>query len=193
MRGQIRMKDKILQTSLTLFDQKGYRETSIQDIVDSLGVTKGTFYYYYSSKEELLKAICLAYIENLVQHQEEIIHHPTKTNTEKLHDIIYMLLDRIERERNEARIFFREMRNIKEEHIEEIKQIRNQFRLNYQKVLEDGIKNGEFKANAHPNILALGILGITNWSYYWYSSEGEMSVEELTRLYLDFILHGIKS
>lgn len=192
MRGQIRMKDKILQTSLTLFDQKGYRETSIQDIVDSLGVTKGTFYYYYSSKEELLKAICLAYIENLVQHQEEIIYDPAKTNTEKLHDIIYMLIDRIERERNEARIFFREIRNIKEEHIEEIKQMRDRFRLNYQKILGDGMKNGEFKENVHLNLITLGILGITNWGYYWYNPEGEVSVEELAKLYLDVILNGIK-
>ena len=46
------MKQKIKNTSISLFEQKGFAETSIQDIVDSLGVTKGTFYYYFASKEE---------------------------------------------------------------------------------------------------------------------------------------------
>jgi AcrR family transcriptional regulator len=38
------MKEKIIQQSIQLFGEKGFKETSIQDIVDSLSVTKGTFY-----------------------------------------------------------------------------------------------------------------------------------------------------
>ena len=38
------MKEKITEQSVKLFQEKGFSETSIQDIVDLLGVTKGTFY-----------------------------------------------------------------------------------------------------------------------------------------------------
>ena len=48
------MKRKIIEESIDLFDKKGFNNTSIQNIVDSIGVTKGTFYYYFSSKQELL-------------------------------------------------------------------------------------------------------------------------------------------
>ena len=48
-----RMKGKITQVSIQLFEQKDFSETSIQDICDGPGVTKGTFYYYFTSKEEL--------------------------------------------------------------------------------------------------------------------------------------------
>lgn len=51
------MKDKIVEQSVLLFEKEGFSHTSIQDIVDELGVTKGTFYYYFSSKEQLLMEI----------------------------------------------------------------------------------------------------------------------------------------
>lgn len=41
------MKEKIIEVSIDLFGKHGFTETSIQDIVDGLGVTKGTFYYYF--------------------------------------------------------------------------------------------------------------------------------------------------
>lgn len=61
------MKAKITEHSIRLFEQKGFTETSIQDIVDSIGVTKGTFYYYFSSKEQLLMDIHMDYITKLLE------------------------------------------------------------------------------------------------------------------------------
>jgi AcrR family transcriptional regulator len=40
-----------------LFADRGYHPTAVSDIVDSLGVGKGVFYWYFSSKEELLGEI----------------------------------------------------------------------------------------------------------------------------------------
>ncbi|MES9741731.1 helix-turn-helix domain-containing protein, partial [Priestia megaterium] len=53
------MKDLMMERSIQLFAQKGFKETSIQDIVNELNVTKGTFYYYFKSKQELLMDIHL--------------------------------------------------------------------------------------------------------------------------------------
>ncbi|MEK5523591.1 TetR/AcrR family transcriptional regulator [Heyndrickxia sp. FSL W8-0423] len=37
----------------------------MQDLVEKIGVTKGTFYYYYSSKQSILNDICLNYITDI--------------------------------------------------------------------------------------------------------------------------------
>ena len=50
----VSVKEKITEQSIRLFEKKGFSETSIQDIVDSLGVTKGTFYYYFSGSNSLI-------------------------------------------------------------------------------------------------------------------------------------------
>jgi AcrR family transcriptional regulator/DNA-binding XRE family transcriptional regulator len=47
-------KTEILEAAQKYFFQKGYEQTSIQDIIDELGIAKGTFYHYFRSKEHLL-------------------------------------------------------------------------------------------------------------------------------------------
>jgi AcrR family transcriptional regulator len=193
MKGNRHMKEKIIETSIELFDQKGFKETAVQEIVESLEVTKGAFYYYFKSKEELLRDICLTYIEDLLQQQECILRDENKDCTTKLYEIVYMLIHSIKTKRKSARIFFREMRHLHEAHLQEIKAKRRAFRENYQKLIEDGIAKGEFKEMPTPHMVTFGILGITNWSYYWFHPEGEISEEKLAEIYIDLILNGIKN
>ena len=51
-------KQEILQTAEDLFCKKGYEETSVQDILDILHTSKGSFYHHFESKEYLLEAMC---------------------------------------------------------------------------------------------------------------------------------------
>lgn len=48
----------ILQTAETIFFEKGYEQTSIQDILDALNLSKGGFYHHFPSKEAILQEIC---------------------------------------------------------------------------------------------------------------------------------------
>jgi len=176
-----------------LFDQKGYSETSIQDIVDHLGVTKGTFYYYYKSKQKLLTEIHLDYIQNLLKEQEVILNDDRKTYREKLYHSILAVIRNIRTERQSARIFMREMRHLKKENLETIKEKRDAFRKNTQTIIENGMATGEFSRRIRPDILTFGILGITNWSYYWFDPDGEVAEEELAADYMRLILHGIEN
>ena len=56
-KGEIK-KREILQTAETLFCRYGYEKTSIQNILDILHTSKGSFYHHYASKELLLEEIC---------------------------------------------------------------------------------------------------------------------------------------
>ncbi|WP_246943981.1 TetR/AcrR family transcriptional regulator [Bacillus pinisoli] len=186
------MKERITEQSIRLFEKKGFTETSIQDIVDSLGVTKGTFYYYFSSKEELLMDIHISYINDLNAQQELILGDTTKNCKEKLYDIVYMLIKNIELDGPSARVFFREMRNLSEEHLSEIIPKRDRFRLNLQGLLDEGKDKGEFTQNLKSDIVAFGILGIANWSYQWFNPSGKTSDQEVTNIFVDMILQGIE-
>ena len=56
-KGDLR-KQEILNTAEQLFCRKGYEETSIQDILDRLNCSKGSFYHHFISKESLLAEMC---------------------------------------------------------------------------------------------------------------------------------------
>ena len=50
-------KERILETALELFEQKGYLGTSMNDIARQLGFTKAALYKHYTSKQEILDKI----------------------------------------------------------------------------------------------------------------------------------------
>ena len=55
-------KKEILMIARKLFVEKGYDQTSINDILKIIEIAKGTFYYYFTSKEELLEEIIMQII-----------------------------------------------------------------------------------------------------------------------------------
>jgi AcrR family transcriptional regulator len=186
------VKEKITEQAIRLFEKKGFSETSIQDIVDALGVTKGTFYYYFSSKEELLMDIHLRYIDDILSLQEKILEDEQKSCKEKLFDIVFILISNIKSKGASAKIFFREMRNLNEERLSKIIPKRDKFRFNLEKVVTDGIKKGEFRSDIDASIVTFGILGIANWSYNWFNPSGSRSEQEVSEIFIEMILKGIE-
>ena len=49
---------RILSAAARLFLEKGYDRTSLQDIIQQTGLSKGAIYHHFSSKEAIFEAIC---------------------------------------------------------------------------------------------------------------------------------------
>lgn len=50
-------KEKILLVAFNLFLERGYKEVSLKDISDAVGLTKGAFYHHFTSKEDMFRQI----------------------------------------------------------------------------------------------------------------------------------------
>lgn len=80
--------EKILEVSLALFNEKGYEKTTIQDIVNALGMSKGAVYHHFKSKDEIIEALSERCYHNDTQ-MELLRNASDKTGIEKLRAIIY--------------------------------------------------------------------------------------------------------
>ena len=49
--------DQLLEAATHLFKEKGYHNTSMQDLADAVGMQKGSLYYYIEGKDELLRRL----------------------------------------------------------------------------------------------------------------------------------------
>ncbi|TGB03888.1 TetR/AcrR family transcriptional regulator [Halobacillus salinus] len=185
------MKEKILATSTELFGKRGFPETSIQDIVSMNDLTKGTFYYYFKNKEDVLVQIHEQFIESLLMQQQEIIQADLSAH-DKLEAMVQMLIENIRTNANSAMVFFREMRHLSNEKTRDILPKRHQFQRNIASVIETGMLSGEFRSDLRADMLSFGVLGIANWSYFWYDPEGEVSEKELTHIFMEMIFKGIE-
>lgn len=66
-------RDEILHASLRLFSDKGFHETTVEDIANAAGVAKGTIYLYFQSKEHILIALKREFMAGLVDALTGII------------------------------------------------------------------------------------------------------------------------
>lgn len=85
LKGDLR-KQAILDTAEKLFFEKGYRDTTIQDMLDVLGCSKGSFYHHYESKLQVLSGLCSRIAEDgLEAYQGQTFDDPMA----RLNGLIY--------------------------------------------------------------------------------------------------------
>lgn len=68
---------EIIQTALNLFSRNGYTNTSVEAIIGALGVAKGTFYYYFKSKEDVLTAIVEHQLDEIIKMAQQVADDPS--------------------------------------------------------------------------------------------------------------------
>lgn len=83
-------KNEILDAAKTLFMTKGYVKTTVNDILQATGIAKGTFYYYFQSKEEVMDAVVERLIDIAAEAAQNIASDPALPATEKLRRIVAM-------------------------------------------------------------------------------------------------------
>jgi len=66
---EVLTRDRIVQTAFSLFLDFGYENTSVQAIIDAVGIAKGTFYHHFKSKETMLVDL----VEGLSRRMAEVI------------------------------------------------------------------------------------------------------------------------
>ena len=81
-------RNEILDTAEQLFFTKGYSKTTVNDMLQAIGIAKGTFYYYFKSKEEVMDAVVMRFIETGVVVAKKIAMDKDLTVHEKLLQII---------------------------------------------------------------------------------------------------------
>jgi AcrR family transcriptional regulator len=61
---KLKLRERILETALTLFNERGYLEVSMRNVSDSLGISVGNLTYHFKKKEDLVEAVVLEQHKN---------------------------------------------------------------------------------------------------------------------------------
>lgn len=77
-------KENILVAATQLFMEKGYEQTSIQDILDVTKLSKGGLYHYFKSKDEILEAVMQKRVPYVNDKFHDIIENTKGENAKKL-------------------------------------------------------------------------------------------------------------
>ncbi len=81
-------KREFVEAALELFQTKGFDHTSVTDITNKVGVSHGAFFYYYKSKDDIMKDVIEVFLENNVRFVKGLVDDNTMTAKEKLRVIL---------------------------------------------------------------------------------------------------------
>jgi TetR/AcrR family transcriptional regulator len=79
---------ELLEAALTLFVEKGLAATRTDDVARLAGVSKGTLYLYYRSKDELFKAVVQAYLTEVIAEGSDIVDQFKGSSSDLLHLLV---------------------------------------------------------------------------------------------------------
>ena len=77
-------RQEIIETAARLFQEHGFRNCSVDMIIREMGVAKGTFYYYFKSKEQILGAIVEAASAQIVEQANAVADEPSLGALDKM-------------------------------------------------------------------------------------------------------------
>ena len=79
---------EIMDAAMLLFMEKGYTNTTTQDIVDKVNISRGLLYYHFKNKEDILYCLVERYSEKLLRDIHVIVYDEDKTAIEKIRAFI---------------------------------------------------------------------------------------------------------
>jgi AcrR family transcriptional regulator len=180
---------EILDIALSLFVKKGYHQTSMQEIAEAGGLTKGGLYYYIKSKEDVLYLLHDRFIVeglNWLLNVEAEVKDPQQ----KLVKLIKAHLEIIDNYKDDITLFFEGMRYLSPEKRQEVQSKRDKYESIFLRAIEEGKQQGIFKI-ADSRIAVLYILGAGNFMYTWYKPRGRNSIDVLAELFIGLVMNGL--
>jgi len=180
---------QLFEVATRLFKEKGYHNTSMQDLADALGLQKPSLYHYIESKEELLFRI-LERGSLLLGGQIDEIYAADLSPVVKLRLVLENHAVTVMEHLDLVSVYIQEHRNLPPQRVKEIMAARKHYERVLIQIVEDGIASGDFRP-VNAKMAVLGFLGMLNWAHQWFSPDGELSPQEIAAILVDLALHGV--
>jgi AcrR family transcriptional regulator len=180
----------IAKVSAQLFAEKGYLQTSMEDIAVAARVTKGGVYHYFRSKNDILYFICSTYVEfdleNLAHSLDDI-----DTSEKKIAFIISRHIEHYSTHVFAARTLLNESCNLPSRHFQEVKDRERKYFSIVSGVLSQFSSTRGRKEVV--TALALTLFGMMNWLYSWYDPKGSLAPKDISRLIYEVFMNGVSN
>ena len=166
-----------------MFAERGYDQTSVQQLADELGIAAGGLYHYFGGKEQLLITICDQLTDGLVEQAEEAAAR-AGTPEEELRAIVRIWVARVIEHRHHMLVFQQERHVIERgEQWRAVRETRKRFERLVARTLDrvDGLAGDR-------RLAVSALLGMVNHTPQWFRPRGRLGPGEIADGYVDLIL-----
>ena len=191
IRGNDSVPQRLVQAAAQLFAEKGFENTSVQQIVDAVGMTKGAMYHYFTSKDDLLYEIYARLLRMQMAQLESIAQREGPVE-DRLHALVVDLVRTTLANIQELTIFVRSLHLLSDERRAEMREARRNYATRFRDLIEEGQRLGTLRSDGMPvELRAYHFFGALHWMHMWYRPDGRYSADEIARYYADDLLDSL--
>ncbi|MFJ3698461.1 TetR/AcrR family transcriptional regulator [Streptomyces sp. NPDC090052] len=182
---------RLLAAATRLFAERGYDRTSVQEIVEAAGVTKGALYHYFGSKEDLLQEV----YSRLLRLQQERLDAFADSDApveqrlrEAAADVVVTTIENLD----DASIFFRSMHQLSPEKNKQVRLERRRYHERFRALVEEGQRIGVFSKAVSADLVVDYHFGSVHHLSTWYRPDGPLTPRELAEQLADLLLRALR-
>lgn len=181
--------EELVANARILFSQGGYRDTSLEEIAQNLGITRPLFYYYFESKEDLLWRLIGHLGDGLLDRARPIADSDLEP-VDKIRALIRSHTETLLANTDAFRIYFEARHALEGKRDRSLKRGEDAYFGLLTQVVEDGQQQGLVREGP-PRVLVQLLTGLPNSVVRWYVPAGRLGASELVVLIADVAVQGI--
>jgi AcrR family transcriptional regulator len=142
--------EELVEAALAVFGERGFRATTLEEVAARAGVSKGTVYLYFASKDDLFRAVVEAKVVTLLASAEAMARTHAGSATELLVDVVHRMWDAMSRTDMVCmgRLVQAELTQFPEVKRFYFEQVIQRHRRLLRNIAARGVASGEFRAEA---------------------------------------------
>jgi AcrR family transcriptional regulator len=181
-----RRRQDVVQAAARVFAERGYEQTSVQQLAAELELATGALYHYFPGKEDLLIEICDQLMSPLLERIDEMASAPGPP-AQRLRDLVRLWVGHVIEHRDHV-LVFQQVRHVVDhgEQWRDVRRDRKEFEERLDAVLA-GVGVASL-ATADRDLARYALLGMVNHTVQWYRPRGRLSAVEIADGYVDLVL-----
>ncbi|WP_433888553.1 TetR/AcrR family transcriptional regulator [Streptomyces sp. CA-111067] len=183
--------ERLLAEATRLFAERGYDRTSVQEIVEAAGVTKGALYHYFGSKDDLLHEIYGRVLRLQTERLDAIAARDTDVADRLAEAAVDVVVTSIEN-LDDTKIFFRSMHQLAPEKQKAVRAERRRYHEMFRTLIEEGQRDGHFRPELRPDLVVDFFFGSVHHLGIWYHADGPLSADQVAAEFADLLLHSVR-
>jgi long-chain acyl-CoA synthetase len=181
---------RLLEEATRLFATQGFDRTTVQQVVDATGVTKGAMYYYFGSKDDLLHAIYARVLADQSERLERFVVADGPVE-DRLHaaaaDVVVTSISNLD----DTKIFFRSLHQLSPERQQQVRRERRRYHERFRTLIEEGQAAGRFRRDMPADLPMDYFFGGIHHLGQWYRRDGRLTPEQVGRHFADLLLASL--
>jgi len=178
----------VIRAAARAFNERGYHNTSLDDIAGALGVTKPTIYYYVENKEQLLFECFRAGLQP-IRAALDAAEASKDSGRKRLQRVIADYARAIASEYGWCMVRA-EHQDLGPELSRQVKVLKSDIDQGIRRLLRRGIEDGSIEP-CDQRIAAFAIAGALNWIAHWYRAGEQMSADAVADAYVAFLENAL--